>query len=580
MLTPPARSDQRRVKPCQRRQARRRAAPSSEPRATPGGARETDDRSAERGAAVCFDSGAAAMSAASRPLACAHGGVTVLAMAPTPKPTSATEPSGRRAGRDRWAPLAVFAVVFAAGYSHLPPGVCHGDSGDLQLACTTAGIMHPPGYALLVSAGYVLTRIPALDPAYLVSVACLASGALAISLAARLMITLGGAPWLAASLALLLAGRPLVWENLITPEVYAPALALLVAATGLFITYGRPGRRRDLFLGAALLGAAIVTRPPLLLAAPGFALAVWASRRAPGTRFRAAPIAVTVACLLLPLAYSIAFFLARDAQGARHNYVAQYFHEAAAPSQSGLSARLERVAWLMTGRQYHGQLDPRPDRVAARWWWAGVTISQGNPALGASVAIAAAIGFVLLGRREPAAVSILGAILAGDLAFVGAYRDYGAAADLLPAMFALCVLVACALASVVERLDAHPRHIAGVVIATATAGALFVSAGERSKPFERVGATEYLRDVDLARMPRGAHIFATWHDAPPLWYARDVLLKREDVEITNAPPSEWAARLTADPGALARVFFTLPAAPPEGHSLAPAGALWRLTPER
>lgn len=48
-------------------------------------------------------------------------------------------------GLDRLAVALALAVIGVVTIPRLPPGVCFSDSGDLQLASATLGIMHLPG---------------------------------------------------------------------------------------------------------------------------------------------------------------------------------------------------------------------------------------------------------------------------------------------------------------------------------------------------------------------------------------------------------------------------------------------------
>lgn len=90
-------------------------------------------------------------------------------------PSNATRPAGNRHSTEAsWQPLrrsdwiaASVAVVFvgALAWPHLPPSICFSDGGDLQLASVTLGIMHPPGYAGYTTLGWLVSRIPGVDPA-------------------------------------------------------------------------------------------------------------------------------------------------------------------------------------------------------------------------------------------------------------------------------------------------------------------------------------------------------------------------------------------------------------------------------
>ena len=162
------------------------------------------------------------------------------------------------------------AVVFISvlAIPRLPPGVCFADAGDLQLASATLGIMHPPGYAGYATLGWFVSRVPGVDPAYMVSLACFASGLTAIWFCMLLQIRLGVSSWIAGALGLALTAHPRVWSNLLAPEVYAPTLALLAGAAYLLVRSVHRGVRRDMLLAALLYGLALANRPPLLFMLP------------------------------------------------------------------------------------------------------------------------------------------------------------------------------------------------------------------------------------------------------------------------------------------------------------------------
>ncbi|MFQ5490710.1 MAG: hypothetical protein ACE5GE_08320, partial [Phycisphaerae bacterium] len=111
-----------------------------------------------------------------------------------------TEANATSTHRARWRALTrvdwtvillTVTLIAAATVPRLPPGVCYGDAGDLQAACALGGIAHPPGYPILVSMGWILTRLPGVEPAYLISLGCLASGIAALALGVVMQIRLG-----------------------------------------------------------------------------------------------------------------------------------------------------------------------------------------------------------------------------------------------------------------------------------------------------------------------------------------------------------------------------------------------------
>ena len=131
-------------------------------------------------------------------------------------------------------------VVVVTGVRHLPLGVCFGDAGDLQCACATLGIAHPPGYVGYAAVGWVLCQVlPFVDPAYVVSLACLACIVISVALLHLLLVRFGLHVLVAAAVALILLAHKQVWESVTAPEVYAPSLAGLLGAAYLLVKYGR-----------------------------------------------------------------------------------------------------------------------------------------------------------------------------------------------------------------------------------------------------------------------------------------------------------------------------------------------------
>ena len=91
---------------------------------------------------------------------------------------------------DRMVIVAVVATVVGVTYPRLPPGICFGDSGGLQLAALTLGITHPPGYPGYATVGYIASHIPGIDSVRAVTLGYWLSGIAAYS-RARICALLG-----------------------------------------------------------------------------------------------------------------------------------------------------------------------------------------------------------------------------------------------------------------------------------------------------------------------------------------------------------------------------------------------------
>ena len=94
--------------------------------------------------------------------------------------------------------------------------------------------------------------------------------------------------------------------------------------------------------------------------------------------------------------------------------------------------------------------------------------------------------------------------------------------------------------------------------------------GTRGSP----DAASFVADLDMRTLPEDAVICSSWGRAPPLWYAKYVLTKREDIEIINTPPQEWQKWIEALPN---RPFFlTSKVILQEDYSLVSYRNVWRL----
>jgi len=472
-------------------------------------------------------------------------------------------------------------VLAAVCIPRLPPGICYGDSGDLQVASATLGIAHPPGYAVLVSLGYVLTRVPFVDPAYMVSLGCCAAGIITLGLAMLASIRLGLNAFVAVSIGVAMTSVPRVWENLLAPEVYAPTLAALAGAAYLTLRYAQLYCTRHLLLAALMLGIAIAIRSPTALALPFFGVAWWWSmrRREANRSVVLRRMTCALALLLLPYVYTIGFLWVRDQPHTPLNYIEQYNAEVRVVpcADAGPAAKLARVTWLLSGAQYRNLMGNNWHGVRSKLRWLAEDIApQGWPVLLVGGAIVL-VGGVLIARRcGPMAWVLLG-MAVQSVVFVCAYRIYGQAADLLPLLWVLMVAGGVALSWVFPRNAPGLGKQAAPIVLLAACGWTLLDSGNRPNVARDADATGFVRGVDLSTFPRDAVICSSWGTSPPLWYAQHVLADRPDLTILNARSENWVRMIAQYPGP--EVYYTDAQAPrPPGYELAPYRKLWRLVP--
>lgn len=376
------------------------------------------------------------------------------------------------------------ALVTVVVIPRLSPGICFGDSGGLQMAAVTLGITHPPGYAGYVSLGHLFTWLPGVDPAFGVTLACMLSGLCVILLCTLTQLELGVNPWAAAALSLLLTAHVRVWSGLIAPEVYMPSLALVAGAAYLLMRHARIGKNRYLFSAALVFGIALGNRPPVVLALPFFVVGWWLAARArsiPQTRgIRWAVVAALLTAA--PSAYSFAYLWLRDRPATAYNYIDEYNAEYGSlpDSAGGAGAKFGRVVWHMSASQFSSNLGVTWSGVRSRLRWLKNRLLPGTIPL-AIVSLLVCGGAVLSWRRSQVGCITLAGMGIGSVAFVCAYRVYGAAGDFLPLLYAAAIFAGVVLSPLLPRNGTRPRNVlAGVILALVAGWTLYDAPGRRA----------------------------------------------------------------------------------------------------
>ncbi len=482
---------------------------------------------------------------------------------------------------DAWAPLgrrawsAVAVVMIALGVAtipRLPPGVCFSDAADLQLASVTLGIMHPPGYAGYTAVGWLLTRIPGVDPAYMVSLVCLLCGLVALAGCMLIQVRLGVSPWIAGAIVMALTAHHRVWTNLVAPEVYAPTLALVVASAYLLAGHVRTGRSSSLWWAAGLYGFAVANRPTVVWTFPFFAAAWWiGSRSRPGfPRSAAGPVAVATFCAICPALFSIGYLWVRDTPETTYNYIEIHNNEVGdLPSVSvDWRAKLERIWYHGTAREFSRYIGNDVRGAWKRLTWLYKEFFLYELTRFAIVLFVLAIGLMVAFSRDAAMAMIVLGLVVGNVVFICTYVIVGMAADLSMLMSAAVILGGVALSPLFPA-DGRgwPRAVA-MTLALGM-GAWTIADAPNRNPRSPADALPYLAELDMATMPANAVICSTWQQTPALLFDKHVLSRRSDIEIVNATTKLWARQAAVFSG---RPIFAV--------SMAPERQGMRLTPYR
>lgn len=495
--------------------------------------------------------------------------------------------------RDRLALLGAALAIFVPACFRLPPGVCSGDGGDLQTACAVLGVAHPPGYAGFAAVGWCVTRILFfLDPAWGVSLLCLACMTGAAMLAAVMLTRLGVSVWLSGLAALILTQHALVWQNMVIPEVYAPGAVLLVSAMYLLLRYGATRRTWDLSAAAAIFGFAVSQRPSFALMLPGM-LGAWAlierrrRREEPGKSRRRAAIrfAVILGAGVAPVVLAAGVTYARIGPSSPYSCVQEHlsWERQTAGAERIPEDRWRQVVWVMRAEEFQRFMGANAGQVRAKFRWVRSQCHVYGTVPFVALLALLALGTVALARSNPPAAVVAWGIILGDLVFVLQYRIHDTAADLLPMLLMGAVLITAGANRAAQRIAhavkglSRPLKLAGYEAVGALALLCVLHADTRHN-HSTWHATEFLNQLDLASLPADSVVCAPWADARVVWYARLIATPRPDIDILGTDdPRVWVAAWKNGGGR--PVFFTH-AIPPDAASdihLKPAGTLFRAT---
>ncbi|MGD2108552.1 MAG: DUF2723 domain-containing protein [Phycisphaerae bacterium] len=486
---------------------------------------------------------------------------------------------------ERWGLVLAVSTIAVIGWRNLPPGVCLDDPGDLQTAAATLGIAHPPGYIGYAAVGWVLCHVlPFVEPAYVVSLMCLACMTVALSLLAVLLTRAGLHVVLAAAMALALLSHRYVWQSLVLPEVYAPTLAGLLGSAFMLLRYAKTQRMRDLCIATGLFGFVVINRPPVVLMLPGFLVAWVVIERRFGTRLKTGLRRFLVGAVsgLVPVVACVTLLIVRDTPSAPYNYLIEYDdgREVLVKLDGSLHAKLERAAWILTSVQYRDKLGADFGQIRSKWRYIRRQLHVYEWPRFACAVLLLAAGTWYLGRKSPESALVAWGIIVGNLAFVLHYQVHGQAADTLPTVFASAWLGGAALARIVPHAGTRLRIVAW--LRTAVAAPVFLIAvvwtiyhsETRYDYAAHRDATAYMTRIDFASLPRDSVVFADWQKSRPLWYARSVVFDRRDVRIVTTRGG-FEAKLW-DEVKDRPVFCTSERGAPDGWHFLRQGEFWRL----
>ena len=171
-------------------------------------------------------------------------------------------------GHKKWVRMleaAAFLVPLALYLATICPTVHLGDSGELNLAASTLGIPHVPGYPTLVNISHAVTRLPLGNGAFKGNLFSVLFGAASCWLFYRLLNLLFARPLVSFSFAIALAGSFTLWEQSLKIRAYPANTFFAIGIILLTLLWRREHDRRFLYALALWSGIGLANHEILLV---------------------------------------------------------------------------------------------------------------------------------------------------------------------------------------------------------------------------------------------------------------------------------------------------------------------------
>jgi hypothetical protein len=449
----------------------------------------------------------------------------------------------------------------------LHPGVGRGDAAELQYAAASLGVCHPPGYAIEVTFGRLISRLP-LGPGVawrvnLMMAVCGVVGCLAVYGTVR-RVTRQVVP--AVGAATILGFSSVYWAHSVLAEAYVFYGMFLLLATYAAARFVAGGKTWWLYLAALLLGTCIGGRVSEAAVLPAFGVLWLAHRRQ--ARLTPGRLVVSLVLLAVPFVYSAMFVMVRFDPGqpyARDDFARRRilgegpaFPERGTAAHAAYATRyclglewaervphsaerlwwdVDKYAWLLSGLGGLGDRFEREDAAThAR------QLQQGRGASIGALGVALALLAVGLGRRQWGWVLFGLGLFAGNTAFYLAYQAVNNLDFTIPGLAGLALLAGLGAGAVTGPRRSRPLRLAGQVACLLVPLLLLVANYRfmnRSTEAERARVAHCLQLVQ-APLPPDSVIISQRNSGMVYRYVYHVEAGRPDVAVINAAPPDWA----------------------------------------
>jgi hypothetical protein len=465
------------------------------------------------------------------------------------------------------------------------------DPAEFQTLARTGGIAHA-GYPTYIMMLKLVGLLPIGTLPWRANLLTACFGALAVALLAYVAFRWTGRATAAVVSAAALTLSVTMWNESTLAGVHAPTLALDAALLLLAMRYWWRPSLPVAVAAAVLFGLGLTCHLTVLgLGLPLLVSLVAGQRRSPRPAIHLALVALAFVAGVSPFAYTIAMD--------RPEQPMNYLHDTLEPGQAsfaverpGLSQRLERLRWLLSGEQYLGGARPGLQVLGHRAGHVAAVLVFNELPFG--VLLLALAGFLMLLRTPGEPRWLVGAWFASAVLFAGiGGTERTLNYFVLPCTWQLCL----GLAVVTSALSERSAPLGGIAMAVVLVmPVLRYRMPEPPPPLARFAMWRHVwsqspvewspfreeRRYDsfgrgvMQRLPKRAVVLGgQWEECETLRYFVYGEPLRPDVSVLYAgPPSPRLSRMWREAESAGRpVYLTLPSSPdaPRGG---PAELVW------
>ncbi len=423
--------------------------------------------------------------------------------------------------------IPVAGLVFVLYLRTLAPDALYYERPDLldavmfQTQAYILGITHPTGYPTYLLLAHLFTYLPFGDPAYQVNLASAVFGAAAVFVLYLVGLRLSGRVVAAAVGALAFGVGGTFWSQAVLAEVYT-LNAVFVSLVLLVLFVWRDTREdRYLLLGAFLMGLSLTHHATSGLLLPAAALFVLRTDR---SKLAEGRLMLKGAGLFL---LGLVPYLYLPIRGAMEPQI----READPTSVLGFFR-------FVTGSEFLGSLGSGAvsDRISS---FPGYFLDEFSVML----FFVAAVGAVVMSRRDRAGALLLGLLFAGWTVHALVYNIFDYFLYFIPPYLVLALFITVGVGEILSRAERPVRNyplllrVAAPVLLSIALLYLAVSGVRDDYPFvDRSGDLEGRRIIETVA-EKAAPNAAILHHRSPLWYM--VLVEERRTDLTLVSP--WYA---------------------------------------